>query len=190
MASRSPAERKNEASLVDDEQKKNSAWLEEEAPRETRGEKKRRATQLERLGESLVDLAPAKFARLPMPDQLRVAVTEARRIKSSRGGYRRQVQFIGKIMRNIDAHPIAAALEAMSGEDAPSAKTFRAAEMWRERLIADGDKALEDLVKESPAADRTSLRQLLRAAQREKGTAKPPHATRALFRELKALFDA
>lgn len=189
MASRS-TDPKHEPTLVADEQSKNSAWLEEEAPRETRGEKKRKATQLERLGESLVDLPPSKFARVPMPDDLRVAVTEARRIKSSRGGYRRQVQFIGKIMRNLDAQPIADALEAMDGEDAPSAKTFRAAEVWRERLIAEGDKALEELVKESPAADRTSLRQLLRAAQKEKTSAKPPHATRALFRELKALFDA
>ena len=131
-----------------------------------------------------------KFARVPMPDELRTAVTEARRIQHTRSGYRRQVQFIGKIMRNLDAQPIADAIEAMDGEDAPSAKTFRAAEMWRERLIAEGDKALEDLVKDNPAADRTSLRQLLRAAQKERGTPKPPHATRALFRELKALFDA
>ena len=189
MASRRSTEPQVEPVMVQDEQLKNTAWLEEEAPRETRGEKKRRATQLERLGESLVDLAPSKFARVPMPDDLRTAVTEARRIKSSRGGYRRQVQFIGRIMRNLDAQPIADALEAMSGEDSPSAKTFRAAEVWRARLLADGDKALEELVKESPAADRTSLRQLVRAAQKEKGTSRPPHATRALFRELKALFD-
>jgi ribosome-associated protein len=186
MASRRAADQ-----IVADEQGKNAAWLDDEQPpRETRGEKKRRATQLERLGESLVDLAPSKLARVPMPDDLRTAVNEARRIKTNRGGYRRQVQFIGRIMRNLDAQPIADALEAMQGEDAPSARTFRAAEVWRARLIAEGDKALADLVTESPRADRTLLRQLLRQAQKERGTAKPPHATRALFRKLKALFDA
>lgn len=172
-----------------DEAQKNREYLEEEAPRETRGEKKRKATQLERLGESLVHLPPAKLARVPMPDDLRAAVVEAARIKSSHGGYRRQVQFIGRIMRTIDAQPIADALETLKTEDAPSSRTFRAAEVWRERLIADGDKALEDLVREHTAADRTKLRQLLRQAQKEKAASKPPHATRALFRELKALFD-
>ena len=176
--------------IVPDEDVKNQAYLEEGAPLETRGEKKRKATQLERLGESLVDLPPSKLARVPMPDDLRVAVVEAARIKSSRGGYRRQVQFIGRIMRTIDAQPIADALESMKTEDAPSSRTFRAAEIWRERLIANGDKALEDLVKEAPLADRTKLRQLLRQAQKEKAALKPPHATRALFRDLKALFDA
>lgn len=176
--------------IVPDEDVKNRAFLEEEEPRETRGEKKRKATQLERLGESLVHLPPSKLARVPLPDDLRAAVNEAVRIKSSHGGYRRQVQFIGRIMRTIDAQPIADALEALKGEDAPSSRTFRAAELWRERLIMNGDKALEDLVKEAPTADRTKLRQLLRQAQKEKATSKAPHATRALFRELKALFDA
>ncbi len=176
--------------IVPDEDVKNQAFLEEQEPRETRGEKKRKATQLERLGESLVDLPPSKIARVPMPDDLRAAVVEAARIKSSRGGYRRQVQFIGRIMRTIDAQPIADALESMKSEDAPSSRTFRASELWRDRLITNGDKALEDLVKEAPLADRTKLRQLLRQAQKEKATSKPPHATRALFRELKALFDA
>ena len=144
--------------IVPDEDVKNRAFLEEEEPRETRGEKKRKATQLERLGESLVHLPPAKLARVPLPDDLRAAVNEAVRIKSSHGGYRRQVQFIGRIMRTIDAQPIADALETLKTEDAPSSRTFRAAELWRERLIANGDKALEDLVKEAPAADRTKLR--------------------------------
>lgn len=188
--------------IVDDEEAKNRAFLDDELPpKETRGEKKRKATQLERLGESLVSLPPAKLARVPLPDDLRAAVVEAARIKSSRGGYRRQVQFIGRIMRTVDAQPIADALESLKQEDAPSARSFRAAELWRERLIADGDKALEQLVKERGGADRTKLRQLLRQAQKEqketkekkdKGApagSKSPHATRALFRELKALFD-
>jgi len=168
-------------SLVKDEHQANTAWLNEEPEaRETRGEKKRRATQLERLGESLVELTPAKLARVPMPDDLAAAVKEAQRI-SARGGYRRQVQLIGKIMRTVDAQPIADALERMNDEDAPSARSFKEAELWRARLIAEGDKALEDLVKERPQADRTLLRQLLRK--------KPPHGAKELFRELKRLFD-
>lgn len=194
-AGRHPPPPPGDAVLVPDEGEQNRAYLDEELPpKETRGEKKRKATQLERLGESLVHLPPAKLARVPLPDDLRAAVNEAVRIKDSHGGYRRQVQFIGRIMRTVDAQPIADALEAMKGEDAPSARSFRAAEVWRARLIDDGDKALEELVKEQPLADRTKLRQLLRQAQKEKPVpgkpTKAPHATRALFRELKALFDA
>jgi ribosome-associated protein len=179
-----------EPKLVADEQQMNAAWLEEPQAPETRGEKKRKALQLERLGESLVTLPPAKLARVPMPDDLAAAVNEARRIKAlgAHGGYRRQVQFIGRIMRTLDAQPIADALEAMRGEDAPSAAAFRAAERWRDRLIAEGDAALEELLRAKPGADPTRLRQLARQAQRERAAKKPPHAGRALFRELRALF--
>lgn len=176
--------------LVADEREQNAQWLEEQEQRETRGEKKRKALQLERLGESLVKLPPAKLARVPMPDDLRAAVVEAQRIHAlgAHGGYRRQIQFIGKVMRTVDAVPIAEALEAMKGEDAPSSAAFRAAERWRDRLIAEGDKALEELVKERPEVDRTSLRQLIRQAQKEQAAAKPPHASRAVFRVLRELF--
>lgn len=179
-----------EPSLVADEAEKNAQWLEEEPARETRGEKKKRATQLERLGESLVHLPPAKLARVPMPDDLAAAVTEARRIKAMKahGGYRRQVQFIGRIMRFLDARPIAEALETMKSEDAPSSAAFRAAELWRDRLVAEGDAALDELMRELPSLDRTELRQLMRQAQKETAQGKPPHARRAIFRTLRPLF--
>src|SRR4051794_1117713 len=150
--------KKSEETIAIDEVQQNAAWLDEEPAKETRGEKKRKALQLERLGESLVKLPPAKFARVPMPDDLRAAVTEARRITHTRGGYRRQVQFIGRIMRTLDAQPIADALESMKNEDAPSAAAFKKAERWRDRLMEEGDPALEALVVEAPAADRTKLR--------------------------------
>ncbi len=173
--------RRADDALVPDEAQLNRELVDDEPPpRESRGDKKRRAEQLERLGESLVKLPPGKLARVPMPDDLDAAVHEARRIldKGAHGGYRRQVQFIGRIMRTLDAQPIADALERMKSEDAPSSAAFRAAERWRDRLMAEGDAALEALVQEKPDADRTRLRQLVRA-----------RSTRVLFREVKALFD-
>lgn len=157
--------------------------------RETRADKKNRALQLEKLGESLVKLPAGKLTRVTLPDDLLAAVTEARRI-TAHGGYRRQIQFIGRIMRSLDARPIAAQLLAMEQEEAPSSAAFRAAERWRERLIDEGDLALEALVQEKPAADRTTLRQLARQAVVEKKNGKPPHASRALFRALHALMRA
>ena len=183
MPRRPDANVKNDA-IIDDEEERNreAGLLDDDAlpEKETRAEKKRKALQLERLGELLVKLPAGKLARVPMPDDLAAAVVECRRIleKGARGGYRRQVQFIGKIMRFVDAQPIADALESMKQEDAPSAAAFRAAEVWRDRLMSEGDVALEALVKEKPAADRTLLRQLIRAK-----------SGKVLFREIKALFD-
>lgn len=163
----------------------NRGWIDDgESARETRGEKKRKATQLERLGESLVDLPEPKLARVPMPDDLAAAVREARRLKDlqSRGGYRRQVQFIGKIMRAIDAVPIADALVAMRSEDAPSSAAFQQAEQWRDRVIAGDDGDLDALLQALPTLDRTHLRQLIRQAKKEAREHKPAHAARAVSR--------
>ena len=75
----------------------------------------------------------------------------------------------------------AAALEALKQEDAPSAASFKAAEHWRDRLIAEGDAALAELVQQKPDADRTTLRQLARQATQEAAKKKSPRAARELF---------
>lgn len=176
------ARKKSEPKIVADEAALNRDYLEAEPEKETRGEKKRKAIQLERLGESLVKLSTDKLARVPMPDDLRAAVYEARRIAtktSARGGYRRQINFIGRIMRTLDAEPIAASLDKMRIEDAPSAAAFRDAERWRDRLVAEGDGALEELMRAHPNVDATRVRQLLRAK-----------SVRAIFKELHGAFKA
>lgn len=164
----------------------NRALVDGEEARETRGAKKERAQRLEKLGEALVKLPAGKLARLELPDDLKSAVLEARRI-TAHGGFRRQIQFIGRIMRTVDARPIAAQLEALLQEDAPSSAAFRSAERWRDRLIAEGDVALAAFVVERPDADRTALRQLTRQAAFERTKGKPPRAGRALFRSLHQL---
>ena len=138
-------------------------------PREPRREKKHRAWQLENLGEALIKLSPGKLSRVPLPDDLRAAVVEAQRI-TARGGYRRQVQLVGKIMRTVDAVPIAEAVEALKHEGTLSSPAFRAAEKWRARLLMEGDAALTALLQERPDADATRLRQLLRQAKKKTST--------------------
>ena len=94
----------------------NGRFQDEPAEREGRGAKKARAEQLERLGEALVALKPGQLARVAMPNDLLVAVKEAQRIRDKKalGGHRRQIQLVGKIMRTLDAEPIAKALEALA----------------------------------------------------------------------------
>lgn len=194
----------------------NGRFVEGAAARTPRGDKKRKATQLEKLGEALVKLKPGQLVRVPMPDDLRAAVTEAQRIlaKGAHGGYRRQIQLIGKIMRTIDAVPVAAAYEELLKEGTMASVAFQQAERWRTRLLAEGDAAIEALVTAEAggaAVDRTALRQLVRAAQAEarqhppspSSSAQPssqppqqqqpsPHRSvnqKKLFRLLRALFE-
>ena len=177
----------------------NGRFLAEPPERDPRAEKKRRATQLERLGESLIKLKPGQLVRVPMPDDLRAAVVEAQRIliKGAFGGYRRQVQLIGKIMRTVDAVPVLAALEDLLTEGTMSSVAFQLAEQWREKLINDGDDALAALVLEHPDVDRTALRQLARAAAKERETQqarpaeeRPPSTNqKKLFQLLRLLFE-
>lgn len=174
----------------------NGRFVEGEPEREPRGEKKRKATQLEKLGEALVHLKPGQLARVPMPDDLRAAVVEAQRINEKRafGGYRRQIQLIGKIMRTIDAVPVAAAYDALQQEGTMASLAFQKAEHWRSKLIADGDDAIALLAAEHPTLDRTTLRQCVRAAVAEQAKqAKSPQTPstnqKKLFRILRELFE-
>jgi len=99
------------------------------------------------LGESLIDLSPEQLASIPLDDDLRDAIVAATTMRS-RGALRRQKQLIGKLMRNIDTAPIEAALAAATRTDRRAKATFRRAESWRDRLMADGAAALEQFSSE------------------------------------------
>lgn len=159
--------------------------------RPSRSAVKREAEALQGLGADLVKLKPGLLGRFELPYRLRDAIETAQQI-TSHGALRRQHQFIGRLMREVDATPIRARLLEIRGEDAASRARLHRVERWRDRLISDGDSALAALVAEHPDADRTRLRQLVREAQRELADADrpaPPRAQRALFRALRALFD-
>lgn len=147
---------------------------------------KRESHALQAMGEELVELPAAKLAKIPMPDALAEAVALARKIKA-RGGRKRQLQYIGKVMRSIDAEPIAQALDALKNAAGKEAAKFHRLEQWRDRLVAEGDTALGELLNEFPTAERQHLRQLIRNAQREAANNKPPKAAREIFRYLRDL---
>ena len=145
---------------------------------------KREMTALQKLGEELVDLAPAKLAKVTMPEELAEAVMLARRLKS-REGRRRQLQYIGKIMRVIDSEGIRRELESFHHDSQVFRQQFQRLENWRDRLISEGDSALEELINDIPGLDRQHLRQLIRQAQRDASQQKPPAASRKLFQYLR-----
>lgn len=157
-----------------------------EAPSKTR--RKREAEALQDLGEELLALRRDKLSELPLPDELREAIAEAQRMHQ-RGALRRQRQYIGKLMRQIDATPIREALAKLRSPDLAQTRLLHAAETWRDRLLREGDSLLGELLAELPAVDTQRVRQLLRQAQRERQQGKAPRAARQLFRYLRALLE-
>ena len=142
---------------------------------------------LQALGEALLDVGPARLAELDLPERLVEALASARRI-TQREARRRQLQFIGRLMREIDPAPIRARLAQWA--DAPNAEKARlhAVERWRERLLAE-ERALDRLCTEHPATDREQLQSLIEAAHAERARGRPPRAYRELYRALDRLFS-
>lgn len=147
---------------------------------------KRDAHDLFDLGEELTALPAHQLAAIALADELRDAVAAARAI-TAHGARKRQLKYIGKLLRHEDPAPIRAALDAFAGRHALGVAHHHLCERWRDRLIAEGDAALSALLQEYPAADRQQLRQLVRQAQAEAAAAKPPRSSRELFRHLREL---
>jgi ribosome-associated protein len=141
---------------------------------------------LQDLGEALVALEPRQLTALldevELPERLREAIVEARAI-TAWGGRKRQLQYVGKLMREIDPEPIARWLDALAQGRRISAARQHALERWRDRLLADNE-ALDALAAAHPELDRPRLRALIHRARDERAAASPPHAYRELFRAL------
>jgi ribosome-associated protein len=140
---------------------------------------------LQDLGEALVALDPRRLQELDLPERLVDAVVQARGI-TAHEGRRRQIQYIGKLMRTIDPEPVQAALEDWAKGPREDNVRFAALERWRERLLVE-PTALNEFVGTYPQADRRHLESLIHDANLERTRGGPPHRYRELFRQLKAV---
>lgn len=155
----------------------------------SRSEQRRTALDVLALANQLAELSPVQLARLPVPEALLPHIAEARRI-TQHVAHKRQVAFLAKQMRREDDTALAAirdALDAGGEAGRREAALLHRAEAWRERLVAEGDAALAELLDAHPGADRQSLRQLARNAAEERARNKPPRAYRELFRAVRDL---
>ena len=141
--------------------------------------------ELQALGAALVALSESRLGDMQLENNLLQAVLEAKRIKSHEAK-RRQMQYVGRLMREVDPEPIRAQLAAIEGGSAQATAAHRRLEAWRERLLED-DQALTDFAGEHPGADLQKIRALIRNARQEQKQSKPPRAYRELFRMLKTL---
>ena len=146
---------------------------------------KREMTALQHLGAELVALSKERLAKIDMPERLRDALLDAQRF-TKHEAKRRQMQYIGKIMRDIDAAPLQAAMDEIKGNSEAANIRQHRLENLRTRLMEDETK-FSELARDYPAADIQHLRQLRRNALKEAEQGKPPRAYRELFRELREL---
>ncbi len=159
--------------------------MDEDYPEEkSKSQLKREAHALQALGEALVGLPQRQLDGIPLDPALREAVLDCRAMHQ-RGARKRQLQYIGKLMRGIDPEPIRRALAALQAQGRRETQRLHLLEQWRERLIAEGDAALGEALQAFPGAERQPLRQLVRNARRERQQGAAPAATRKLFRYLK-----
>jgi ribosome-associated protein len=145
---------------------------------------KREMTALQKLGEKLVNLKPRQLHDIPLPEHLLLAIEAAQKI-SSHGAKRRQLQYIGKLMRSIDPEPIQTALDKLYSGQQHETHEFHDLEEWRTRLLTGDDAVINDFLEIYPNTDRQQLRQLLRNARKENEVNKPHGALKALFRYLR-----
>ncbi|MEM6483454.1 MAG: ribosome biogenesis factor YjgA [Pseudomonadota bacterium] len=154
---------------------------------ESKTAKKREMAALQTLGERLIGLSENELSQIPIESEtLREAVALARRIKSN-SAQRRQRQYIGKLMRDVDAQVIEEALERLHRDDAEALRLFKKLEQLRDAVVANGHDGVEKVMQTFPSAERQRLRQLSREIQREALKHNPPAASRRLFRYLREL---
>ena len=149
---------------------------------------KEESDSLQELGKRLVGVGNDRLKKLDIPETLADAVREAKRI-SSFGALRRQMQYIGKLMRDVDIEPIQEMLDELDGVSNKANARFHALEKQREKLLAD-ESIITALKNEHPDLDVSALRTLRRNALKEQAENKPPKAYRAIFQLLKSLQEA
>mgnify|MGYP001102894059 CR=1 FL=1 len=154
----------------------------EQAPSKT--QLKREAEAKTRLGEQLLKLDNGQLGRLNLGDNILAAISEYHKIKSN-GARKRQLLYLGKLLRSTDASEILAQLDAFKTESQQQNRAFHELEQWRDRLLTD-DQALTELLNSYPDMDRQHIRQLIRTARQEQSRNKPPTAARSLFKYLRS----
>lgn len=151
--------------------------------------RKQQMLELQSLGAALLELPPSQLDALGLAEELAEALRDARAI-TSHEARRRQLQYIGRLMREVDPEPIRAALAQLTGSSAAARARQRRLEQWRARLIED-DAALTEFAAEAAGAraDLQALRALIRNARREIAENRPPRAQRELFRLLREALE-
>ncbi len=153
----------------------------------SKSSRKREMQALQDLGEQLVALSPERLKKVPLPESLYEAIRAAQGFKME--ARRRQLQYIGKLMRKIDPEPIQAQLDIFAGNSAVEVAKMHRLERLREQLLED-EQIIGTIAETWPEADLQYLRTLRRNALKEREAARPPKSFREIFRVLRELQEA
>lgn len=158
--------------------------IDEQEERPSKSQLKREMHALQALGETLIAMKPAERARFPLSDDMLRAIEETSRIRSHEGR-RRHMQYVGKLIRKENLAAIQGVFDAIEQEKEQRDHAFHRLEKWRDRLVDEGDDAVDLFLADYPDADRQTLRQLVRNARKEREQGKPPTSARKLFKHLR-----
>ncbi len=158
--------------------------IDDEAQPLSKTQRKHAMEELQALGEALVALPTDRLKKVALPDDLRDAVLTAQRMARQDEAKRRQMQYIGRLMRTADTEPIREALADARGESASETARLHRLEKLRTALLED-EKILQNIATDYPSIDLQHLRSLRRAALKEQEQGKPPRNYRAIFQLLK-----
>ncbi|NLY12894.1 MAG: DUF615 domain-containing protein [Gammaproteobacteria bacterium] len=147
---------------------------------------KREMLALQELGLRLADLKPELLNKMPLSDELRKALAETSK-HTAHIARKRHSQFLGKLLRSHDIDAIMQPVNLVDSQTREYNDRFHALERWRNRLISEGDAALQSFVEDYPSTDIQHLRSLIRHAQHELARNKAPTASRKIFKYLRDL---
>jgi len=156
----------------------------------SKSQRKRDMTALQKLGGQLVEQSVERIQKAPLPEDLRNAVLECQRIKNHEGR-RRQLQYIGKLMRKLQDNEVDAIkqqMESWKGRSKADTALLHAVENQRAQLL-EHPNALTDFLSRFPQANSQQLRTLIRNAKKEQAENKPPKAFRELYRQIKEMIS-
>ena len=140
------------------------------------------------LGEEMSGLSPDQLNSLMLPEKILQAVREVSGMPH-KGARKRLLKFIAGQLHLIDTAPIMEKMARIKNKSAHAVREHHLAEKWRDRLIAEGDDAVTEMLDDYPEADSQQIRQLIRNAQKEIATSKPPKSARMLYRYVKELLQ-
>ena len=154
----------------------------------SRTQKKHEAEAVQALGERLIELSTKQLKALNLPENLFDAVQSAKTI-TAHGGRKRQLQYIGKLMRHIEIDSIVSYFEALDSTHYANNFKFKNMEDWRDRLIEEGNDAVQAFLEKYPATDIQQLRQLVRNATNKKNEKLALKSKRAIFQFIKEIIS-
>ncbi len=159
------------------------------AERPNKSQIKRDIAVLHAFAEEIVALSTIQMETLKLPSDVFEAAKAGAKI-TQRGARKRHLKFLTGLLRKIDVEPIKTDLAKMKKQSALAVKEHHLLERWRDRLLAEGDQALSDLLQEYPNTDRQQLRQLIRNANKEAVADKPSKSSRMIYQYLKTLLSS